>query len=143
MGREIIIDDGLRTYDIKNKEGKLLGQFSFNPSDTNIVKRYKEVVRFFDTVDYTKYEKSEENEDIGDNLNTIDEIVYEKFDYLLNSEASKDFFSIMGPFTPLESGMYFLESVINAIGQAIQSETGARVQKLQKKVKKYTSKYHA
>ena len=45
MANKIIINDGLKTYDIENQDGKLLGQFSFNPSDTNIIHRYNDVVK--------------------------------------------------------------------------------------------------
>ena len=38
MGNVIKINDGFKTYDIQNQDGKLLGQFSFNPADTNIIK---------------------------------------------------------------------------------------------------------
>ena len=41
MGNVIKINDGFKTYDIVNQDNKLLGQFSFNPSDTNIIKRYR------------------------------------------------------------------------------------------------------
>ena len=44
MGNVIKINDGYKTYDIVNQDDKLLGQFSFNPSDTNIIKRHAEVV---------------------------------------------------------------------------------------------------
>ena len=48
----------------------------------------------------------------------------------------------MGALTPLASGQYFIESVLDAIGQAIQIETGERVQKISNKISKHTSKYH-
>ena len=44
MANKIVINDGYKTYDIENQDGKLLGQFSFNPSDTNIIHRHAEVV---------------------------------------------------------------------------------------------------
>ena len=45
----IVVDDGSKVYDIVNKRGKKLGEFEFRPSDTNIVKRYEEVVDFFNS----------------------------------------------------------------------------------------------
>ena len=44
---DIVVDDGSKTYSIKNKQGEYLGEFRFRPTDTNIVSRYKEVVDFF------------------------------------------------------------------------------------------------
>lgn len=141
MAERIIIDDGLKTYEIANKEGKVFGTFSFNPSDTNIIKRHAEVVAALEKLEMQKPE-GETEEKWEDTMQEMEKIVFEKIDYLLNAEVSKDFFSIMGPFSPLASGQYFVESVIDAIGQAIQAETGARVKKIASKVKKHTSKYH-
>lgn len=141
MAERIIIDDGFKTYEIANKEGKVLGTFSFNPSDTNIIKRHTEVVAALEKLEMQKPE-GETEEKWEDTMQEMEKIVFEKIDYLLNAEVSKDFFSIMGPFSPLASGQYFVESVIDAIGQAIQAETGARVKKINSKIKKHTSKYH-
>ena len=137
--KEVIIDSGLCTYDIKDKEGRFFGQFTFNPSDTDIVKRHGKVVDAFE-----KIEIPETNEDnFADVLNEIDKFIYQQIDYLLDSkEVAETFFSIMGPLSPLASGQLFIESVLDAIGQAIQNETGERVRKIAGKIKKHTSKYH-
>lgn len=141
MANRIIIDDGFKTYEIANKEGKVLGAFSFNPSDTNIIKRHAEVVAELEKLEMQKPE-GEAEEKWEDAIQEMEKIVFEKINYLLNAEVSKDFFAIMGPFSPLASGQYFVESAIDAIGQAIQAETGARVKKINSKIKKHTSKYH-
>lgn len=138
MANKIIIDDGFKTYDIENKEGKVLGQFSFNPSDTSIIHRHEKVVQ--DLNDLNVNFENEEN--IDEELKRIESVIYEKVNYLLNADVAEAFFSIMGPLTPLASGQYFIETVLDAIGQAIQIETGARVQKISNKISKHTSKYH-
>lgn len=141
MSNVIKIDDGFKTFDIVNMEGKLLGQFSFNPSDTNIIKRHKEVIESLEKI-FSEIPEDLKEENINDELINVEKIVCEKIDYLLNTEAAEEFFSVMGPFSPLESGQFFVESVINAIGQAISVETGERVKKINSKIKKHTSKYH-
>ena len=45
MGNVIKIDDGSEVFDIVNKRGELLGQFTFIPSDFDIVKRYEDVYK--------------------------------------------------------------------------------------------------
>jgi hypothetical protein len=141
MSNVITIDDGLKTYDIVNKSGKLLGQFSFNPSDTNIIRRHAEVISSLEKISENIPEDVEE-ENGTEALKKIEEIIYEKVDYLLNADVAREFFAIMGPMTLLENGQFFVENVIDAIGQAISAETGARVKKLNTKVRKHTSKYH-
>lgn len=137
MSNKIVINDGYKTYDIENQDGKLLGQFSFNPSDTNIVKRHSEVVEHLE-----KLEIPDDGTDLVDVLNSVEKVIYEEINYLLDSDVAETFFSIMGPLSPLGNGQLFIESVLDAIGQAIQMETGERVKKINGKIRKHTSKYH-
>ena len=127
MGNVIKINDGFKTYDIQNQDGKLLGQFSFNPADTNIIKRYNDAV---------------ENADTAEVYKKLDEKTYELIDGIFNADVASNFFQIMGPFSPLANGEFFVASVIGAIGQALESELGERVKKVNSKINKHTSKYH-
>lgn len=137
--KEVLIDSGLCTYDIKDKEGRLFGQFTFNPSDTDIIKRHEKVVAAFENMEIPDMNET----NLVDGLEKIDKFIYEQIDYLLDSkEVAATFFSIMGPLSPLASGQFFVESVLDAIGQAIHNETGERVKKISGKIKKHTSKYH-
>lgn len=141
MGNEIIIDDGLKTYDIKSKNGRLLGQFSFNPSDTNIVHRYNSSIKIFEEIyeDFKNLSDSEFNEE---NVKRIDERAFECIDNLFNSDIASNFFNVMGPFSPLPSGQLYIENVLDVIGKVIAEETGERVSKINKRIKKHTAKYH-
>lgn len=141
MGNVIKINDGYKTYDIVNQDDKLLGQFSFNPSDTNIIHRHAEVVEALEKLEMDISSKVEEKS-LNEAFKEIESVVYEKINYLLDADVTEKFFSIMGPFSPLESGQFFIETVLDAIGQAISAETGARVKKINSKIKKHTAKYH-
>lgn len=141
MGNVIKINDGYKTYDIVNQDDKLLGSFSFNPSDTNIIHRHAEVVEALEKLELDISAKKDETS-LDEAFKAVEAVVYEKINYLLNADVAENFFSIMGPFSPLASGQYFIESVIDAIGQAISAETGARVKKINSKIQKHTSKYH-
>lgn len=72
----------------------------------------------------------------------MDAIVYEKVDYLLNAQASEKIFSVMGPFSLLEDGDFYVEVVLKAIGQTIKNENAEYAKKLEEKVNKHTAKYH-
>lgn len=141
MGNKIVIDDGYKTYDIENKEGRLLGQFSFNPSDTGIIHRHAEVVKSLEELEMV-ISSNDEKKSLDEALKEVESVIYEKINYLLDSDVAESFFSIMGPLSPLASGQYYIESVLDAIGQAIQAETGERVKKINRKISKHTSKYH-
>lgn len=141
MGNKVKINDGYKTYDIVNQDDKVLGQFSFNPSDTNIIHRHAEVVEALEKLEMEISAKTEEKS-LNEAFKEIEAVVYEKINYLLDADVADKFFSIMGPFSPLESGQFFIETVLDAIGQAISAETGERVKKINSKIQKHTSKYH-
>ena len=51
MSNVIKIDDGSEVFDIVNTRGELLGQFTFIPSDFDLVKRYEETVKAFEEME--------------------------------------------------------------------------------------------
>lgn len=131
---DIIIDDGSKVYNIKNKNGKILGKFEFRPSDTNIAKRHDEVVDFFNN--FTVSEDTEQA------MQTAEKEMTEKMSYLIGGDAGDAFFSIMGPFSALASGELFVENVLGAIAKVIEKEMDVRTKRVQRRMNKYVAKYH-
>lgn len=133
----IKIDDGSKTYEIVNKDDRLIGTFSFNPSDTNIIKNYDEVVKALEA-----YFEEMQNETFTKEkfVAAQDEIV-DKISVLVGEDASKSFFSICGPFTPMANGSLYIETVINAVGGIIETETKARMKKVESRMNKYLEGY--
>lgn len=134
QSNDIVIDDGSKVYNIKNKQGKMLGQFEFRPSDTNIVKRYEEVVDFFNNFTVP--------EDTDQAIQTAEKEMTEKMSYLIGGDAGEAFFTIMGPFSALASGELFVENVLSAIAKVIEKELSVRTKKVQRRMNKYVAKYH-
>ena len=134
QSNDIVIDDGSKVYNIKNKQGKLLGRFEFRPSDTNIVKRYEEVVDFFNN--FTVPEDTEQA------IQTAEKEMTDKMSYLIGGDAGEAFFTIMGPFSALASGELFIENVLSAIAKVIEKELSVRTKKVQSRMNKYVAKYH-
>lgn len=134
QSNDIVIDDGSKVYNIKNKQGKMLGRFEFRPSDTNIVKRYEEVVDFFNSFKLP--------EDTDESMETAEKELKEKMSYLIGADADESFFSIMGPFSALASGELFIENVLGAIANVIEREMSVRTKRVQRRMNKYVAKYH-
>ena len=88
MANKIVVDDGSKVYTIENKRGKVLGKFEFRPTDTNIVKRYEEVVEY-----YNSYQLPE-NPSEADMRKAEDDIT-ERISYLIGEDAKETFFSIL------------------------------------------------
>lgn len=136
QNNDIIIDDGIKVYNIKNLRGKLLGTFEFRPADTNIVNRYEEVVDFFNNLSIPESENAEET------VKEVEKQVVEKMDYLIGGDSKAAFFSIMGAFSVLASGELFFENVLGAVAKVIEREFSVRTKKLQHRMNKYVAKYH-
>ena len=134
QSNDIVIDDGSKVYNIKNKQGKMLGRFEFRPSDTNIVKRYEEVVDFFNNFTVP--------EDTDQAIQTAEKEMTDKMSYLIGGDAGEAFFTIMGPFSALASGELFIENVLSAIAKVIEKEMSVRTKKVQRRMNKYVAKYH-
>lgn len=136
-GNVIVIDDGSKIYDIVNKNGKWLGKFEFRPADTNIIKRYEEVVEF-----YNNYKVQEGKDLTVEERNKVEKEVIDKMSYLIGADAGEAFFTILGAFSPLASGEFFIENVLKSISKVIEQELAVRTSKVQRRVNKYVAKYH-
>lgn len=129
---DIFIDDGSKTYAIKNKQGEIFAEFTFRPSDTNIINRYEEVKDFFKELDET-----DENADVKE----YEQKFIEQMNYLVNAETGNMFFSIMGPFSPMPDGSLFCEVCLNAVVDVINAEFDTRLEKTKSHMNKYLQKY--
>lgn len=131
---KIVINDGSKIYTIENKRGKFLGKFEFRPSDTNILKRYEEVVDFFNTFKMP--------EDTEEAVKAAEKEMVDKISYLIGGNSEEAFFSILGPFSALASGELFIENVLNSVSAVIEKEMSVRTRKVQRRMNKYVQKYH-
>ena len=135
IGNKIVVDDGSKVYTIENKRAKVLGKFEFRPTDTNIVKRYEEVVDF-----YNSYQLPENPTETD--MRTAEEEIMNRISYLVGADAKEAFFSILGAFSPLANGELFIENVLSSIAKVIEREMNTRTKKVQSRMNKYVAKYH-
>lgn len=135
MGNKIVVDDGSKIYTIESKRGKVLGKFEFSPTDTNIVKRYEEVVEF-----YNSYQLPENPTETD--MRTAEDEIANRISYLVGADAKEAFFSILGAFSPLANGELFVENVLSSIAKVIEHEMNTRTKKVQSRMNKYVAKYH-
>jgi hypothetical protein len=132
----ISVDSGKIEVPIIDKHThEKLGQLVFAPNDTNIVERYEEVVSF-----WKNYKMPEE--DSLEAVKKAEKEISDQLSYLINADAEKAFFSILGPFSPMDDGKIFMEQVLDGVAQVIEKTLNANVTKVQRRVNKYVAKYH-
>lgn len=131
----IKIDDGSKTYEIVNQDDKVLGTFTFNPSDTDIIARYDGVV--------AEIEKWAEDETppTPEKFVQMQNGLIDKMDELVRADTRSSFFSICGAFTPMANGKFFAQIVLEAIGAVIEKETKKRMKKVDAHINKYLEGY--
>lgn len=135
QSNDIIVDDASKVFNIKNKQGDLLGQFRFRPTDTNIIKRYDEVIEALNNL-------GELPEDGYEAMKAVEKRVVDQVSYLIGADAGQAFFTVLGPFSSLESGELFIENVLGAISGVIEREMNVRMKRMRRRQNKYTKKYH-
>lgn len=132
------VDTGAVTIDLTDKNGKKIGEFDFNPSDSNIFKRYENVVDFFNSVSFS--------ENVGDDkkieeVNKLAEDIGKQFDYLFGYSVADGMFSSCGALTVTANGDFFFEAVLEGVANLIEKVTKQRINKKLAKVRKATAKY--
>ena len=137
MPQEILtlhVDTGAQIINIDDK-GEIIGQFRFNPTDLDIVKRYEKVVEKISAITLP------EEPDEKDILAVSDEIK-DSFDYLLNYKVSDGIFAKCNPLTPIANGDFYFENVMDGIANLIEKTMNQRIEKKREKIQKATAKYH-
>lgn len=131
MSRQITLDDQ-ELIEIINSDGKVTGNFRWNPTDLDIVKRCEKVMDFFGAM------KVENGKDA---IDAVSEEIKKQFDFILGTDASSELFKHCSPLSPKENGEFYCEYVLNTLIQFIESELNIRMKKTSSRIKKYTDKY--
>lgn len=125
-------------YEFLDASGKPLFTISFHASDIAIIHRYDDVVEYLNKMDTSTLSTAENT---AEELKKIEEKLAQQLNKMFNADIAGPIYSVMSPFTPLASGKLYIEEIIEKIGALIESETGARLKKVQSRMNKYTAKY--
>lgn len=131
---QFIIDDGLHNVVLKNKNGEVFSEFSFNPSDTGLLSRYDSFIEFLESLEI------KEDGDTASQILEFENSIKEKIDELFNRNVSESIFKTYSPCTIFANGDMFIEVVIKHMGDVIEKETDNRLKKKVAKIKKATEK---
>lgn len=124
-------------YEFLDADGKILFTIRFN-TDLDIARRYNRTVEFLNRM-FSDIEKDDKKSDAF--FEKCDELK-EKLNELFNSDIATPIFSIMNPFSPLESGKLYIEEIMEKLGDIVEAEFDTRVKRVQSRQNKYTAKYH-
>lgn len=136
---KIKLATGIKTYEIENENGEILGVIKFNPSDVNL---YKRVEQFEKDAQEIEAELNEcvENDD-EDTLKAAmvkaDAKFKQSIDDMLGNGTSEIVFGKQNVFNTLD-GVTFLERFLIAIIPIIKADIEASSKAKEQKISKYT-----
>lgn len=136
MGNTITINNGLKVYDIADQDGKVIGQFKINPTDSEMVDRYKESLKTLESLK----EKYSGSDDSVESFVAMQNDVVEELVYIVGNDSVLEFFKVMGAFS-LQNGQFYYEKVIEIIGNIIKEHGTKEQQALKKRIEKYGKRY--
>lgn len=132
---ELKINTGFVKVPVIDEDGEELGFIRFNPTDADIIKRYREVA------DYLRgFKDLDEQGFTVDDLIRVSDGIKEKMDYLFNSNVSETLFSKCNPLSPMEDGNLFLFTVLEPIQELMSKIMDERSEKM-RKVEEATKDY--
>ena len=120
---KLTVDTGAITIELVDKKGNEIGTFDFNPSDSNILARYKNVVNYFSSISERIGEAGKAG---AEDVTRVSGEIAEQIDYLLGYKVSENF---------------FFERVLDEIAGVIEKVTNQRVEKKLERIRKATAKY--
>lgn len=124
-------------YEFLDADGNILFTIRFNP-DLDIARRYNKTVDFLNKM-FANIGNDEKSADVF--FDKCDEL-REELNELFNCDIATPIFSVMNPFTPLESGKFYIEEIMEKLGDIVEAEFDTRVKRVQSRQNKYTAKYH-
>lgn len=144
MPNQIVLDLGVKTYEIKDPDGTVTGTVRFNPSDPGFAGRWQQAEAKIEGY------RQRINELQASGVPEIDQwpllmeasdAIKQAFDYAFGAPVSEVFFGGASAFAMTESGRMVIENVLEGvypiIGQALKT-AGA---KMQQRMASHTAPY--
>lgn len=136
----LTIDDGAKRYEIKNRFGEVVGEYTITPTDFGLYERYAHMQDELEAIT-----KPLEDLDAGADMSAFVEAteaikgrLYAAIDKMFGREGMAErLFGQLHPFTPV-NGRFYFDRVLEAVGAQINATFEAETKAFSENVKKYT-----
>lgn len=135
---ELKIDRGLKSYEVKDIDGTLLGTLYVNPADFGIAARLEEARRAIQQL--ADGLAVDADADV-DKIIEADKLIREQINYIFGSDASSVFFKGVSALALLPDGTMIFEKALQAAVPIIEDAVGKAVKASQKRVQKHAGAY--
>ena len=120
MARKPIIldvDTGYETVQIRDN-GEIIGEFKFNPADSNIATRFDEVVKYFESV---RFDDNLTATGQTEQLTKVCSGIKEQFNYLFGGNVADGIFQNCGPLSITSTGEPYFSYILDKIADVIST----------------------
>jgi hypothetical protein len=142
QNNSFVLDDGTKEITLVNPFGKVICKLYIRTSDVSILDRYNALVADFDSI-----VKPLQDIDLkGDGTVSFDKdwaalkraesMLIKKINALFDMEEAEDLFATRNPFSSV-GGKFFIENVLDVLGQAIVQAIEEEAKLSQKRVNKH------
>ena len=135
---ELKIDRGLKSYEVKDIDGTLLGTIYVNPADFGIAARLEEARRAIQQL--ADGLAADADADV-DKIIEADKLIRKQINYIFGSDASSVFFKGVSALALLPDGTMVFEKALQAAVPIIEDAVGKAIKASQMRVQKHTGAY--
>lgn len=136
------INTGAKSYDIEDKNGKMIGTIVIYPSDYNLGKRteiaQENIVRLVTEAEKVANDESKTEKEIMDYIYELDSNIKAEIDNMFNSNVSETVFKGLNCLN-LNDGKYFIERFMEMIVPVVTEEMESAAKASSNRINKYTS----
>ncbi len=134
--QNINFDEGYKEFSINGDEKRVI---RFNPKDFGILTRMEDTLSDFGEIEKKLKESNDDN--LTAVLKEAEKSVHEKIDEIFNADVHDIIFNHQSPIS-LVGGEFLFMRVIKAIIPIVEKEVKKEMQASEKRMSKYTEKYH-
>lgn len=143
-GRTVFaVDDGTREVTLVNTYGKVICKLHFRTGELSIMDRFNaltddlpKIVEPLERVNLTPDGNTDENDDGWAVLKQVEGAIKQRINALLDMDEADEIFKTRSPFSSI-GGVFFVERVLNALGDAITAQIKEEAALSQARIAKY------
>ena len=133
----IKINTGIKTYDIEDERGNVLGQISFNASDVNMLARLYELQETIaELIEEVETASKDRPEEIYSVMTRIETEIKSKIDYVFGDNVSEMVFGNQSIYADVD-GMSFIARFTEAVIPVIKNDLEEAMLKRAKRINEY------
>lgn len=131
------VDTGLETVQIRDN-GEVIGEFKFNPADSNIATRFDSVAKYFAGV---HFDDGLTESDQTEQLAKVCDEIKEQFNYLFGGNVADGIFQNCGPLSITSTGEPYFSYILDKIADIISTVCDERNKQKLERVRQAVGEY--